>query len=568
MKFNIITLCCLLFVLPFKTFSQNWSWAFALDSSSIASSAGEVVTADDNGNIYLGGHFYFDGINLGNNYLTIDGNSDLFMSKIDCGGQMIWANQSHSDLYNTQSYADQFTGIATDREGNIYACGDFSDSMRWDSFTLSDPLCSEYCYMPFVISFDPLGNVRWAKEIPTETGSAEDMIIIGDDIYITGRFKDSAQFDAVHLNTINSWGSDGYIAKMNSNGDYVWVKQIGLAAYGPEIHSIEFDNNGSIIFSGTMGDSCLFDAQMYYGIGLTYGSLFVAKYDTSGNHIWVAGGLPDNFYGTKGYFTGLTTDTDGNIYLAGIFDDSLKIGSFILLNDVQQYPHRNFAAKLDSNGNVLWAEQYGSIPNGQAFPPTIEISSSGQLHLSTHFSGTASFGSYNFSSQNSSLDFCVAELDVTDGSVLFAKAFGGNGFEQAFDFYSDKIGNSYLAGFTGSSTFVIDTITVYSTYADIFIAKSGDNCMVNVEEHHPNTKNSIFPNPFFDKVFLDLTDGLTNHQVTISIYNLQSKELFSTSFFSQGTEEFNLDLLESGVYLDTLQSNNEVVGNGMIICID
>ncbi|HBE35201.1 MAG TPA: hypothetical protein DD990_28875, partial [Cyanobacteria bacterium UBA11368] len=109
-----------------------------------------------------------------------------------------------------------------------------------------------------------------------------------------------------------------------------------------------------------------------------------------------------------------------------------------------------FVAKRGSDGSVAWAKNLG----GSSFEvgSSIATDSSGNTYTIGRFSGTATFGSTTLTS-NGSEDIFVAKLG-SDGSVAWAKSFGGSGGDFGNSIATDSSGNLYTTGdFTDTATF-------------------------------------------------------------------------------------------------------------------
>jgi len=92
----------------------------------------------------------------------------------------------------------------------------------------------------------------------------------------------------------------------------------------------------------------------WIGDSLPFGTCFVAKADPAGNWLWAtSAGVAE---APQGRFTSLTVDHDGNIYAAGSVEGAITWGRFRLTSG---FGHNHCLVKLDRQGNVLWAKNYG-----------------------------------------------------------------------------------------------------------------------------------------------------------------------------------------------------------------
>jgi hypothetical protein len=113
---------------------------------------------------------------------------------------------------------------------------------------------------------------------------------------------------------------DAVVYKLDSNGEVVWTKQVG--GKGSSVgwgHSL--DPLGNVYITGLFQNTVDFDP----GDGkveLTEagrGDIFICKLDSDGKFVWAKG------FGGREYDNGLgiTLDASGNVYTAGLFNDTV-----------------------------------------------------------------------------------------------------------------------------------------------------------------------------------------------------------------------------------------------------
>ena len=61
----------------------------------------------------------------------------------------------------------------------------------------------------------------------------------------------------------------------------------------------------------------------------------------------------------------MTRDNDGNFYITGQFNNNITFGSIILTSTNTS----TFVAKLDSNGNGIWAKSFSTL---SSFEPSLD----------------------------------------------------------------------------------------------------------------------------------------------------------------------------------------------------
>ncbi len=346
---------------------------------------------------------------------------------------------------------------ATDQFGRSYMTGYFSDYADFgsESFTSSGGMDV------FVAQLDYLGNWLWVK---TAGGTSLDQgtgISLDFDgcVYVCGTFNNSATFGTT---TLTSHGAlDIFVAKLDNNGNWLWAVNAGGSGDDAG-YQITTDSVGNSYITGQFSQTANFGALSLASVGAS--DIYVAKLDNDGNWLWAtrAGGLGNDF----GY--GITRDYYGNIYTSGDFHGVADFGATSLTSTGLYY--NNYVAKLDANGNWLWATRGGGTADAE-LAPAISIGQGG-IHLAGYFAGTADFGAVNLTSQGSQ-DIYVACLDIA-GNWLWATRAGGPLWDAGFDIVVDGSGNSYVSGiFRSSSNFGFNIITALGD-GDAFVGKVDD----------------------------------------------------------------------------------------------
>jgi hypothetical protein len=142
------------------------------------------------------------------------------------------------------------------------------------------------------------------------------------------------------LNGSNAGSFDLFVSKYNSAGNRLWIRQLG-SAESEVTYSIAADGFGNVYLAGRTGGDLA---------GPSFGATdaFLVKYDMAGNLLWTR--QIGTAAGDEGH--GVSTDAVGNVYLSGRTAGDLG-GTNAGLNDA-------FLSKYDSAGNQLWTRQLGS----------------------------------------------------------------------------------------------------------------------------------------------------------------------------------------------------------------
>lgn len=111
-----------------------------------------------------------------------------------------------------------------------------------------------------------------------------------------------------------------------------------------------------------------------------------------------AGGTGDD------YCWDITSDNQGNQYITGWFEGVASFGPYTLTSSGGR---DIFAAKLDPDGNFLWAVSAGGASYDEGWDITVD--EIGNTYLNGRFQETATFGPYTLTSSGET-DIFVAKL--------------------------------------------------------------------------------------------------------------------------------------------------------------
>ncbi len=178
-------------------------------------------------------------------------------------------------------------------------------------------------------------------------------------------------------------GTDVFVVKLNSDGGFVWVKQLGGSS--PDYATgIALDSNSNVLITGYFQGTVDFNpGPITSNIASTTGSrdAFVWKLDSDGNYVWGAklGGTEED------KASGITIDQSDNIYTVGTFKGSADFNPSINSNSLtaQSTSQDVFISKLNSAGEYVSAFSTGGF--GDDFSYQIEVDASENIYFSTSF---------------------------------------------------------------------------------------------------------------------------------------------------------------------------------------
>ncbi len=337
---------------------------------------------------------------IGSNYI-LDADSVMATSAIANNDPMLnvdWAKQ-FGGRGNGYRYLD------VDGDGNTYVTGWFPGTLTFGDDTLTPKGNGDI----FVTKFDKDGNPEWAKNFGGTSESIKDIVV--DDAgntFFTGRFSDTATFG----NTTLEGGDNGsiFVSKLDDKGNTLWAKKFSnnntSTFSGNNISGINIDDKGNTYITGsftgiiTFGNTTLESGKRE--------DIFVAKLDNKGDAVWATDfGSDDGFDASSD----IVVDAEGNSYIAGRFDNTITFGSTILEGGKSGNP---FAAKFDSNGDLLWATDFDGGNDGYDKAYGIALDSEGNAYI---------IGEYVEANWRGNI--FAAKLD-SKGDVLWEKEFDAN----------------------------------------------------------------------------------------------------------------------------------------------
>ena len=270
---------------------------------------------------------------------------------------------------------------------------------------------------------DSNGNWLWAKKAGgSGSGDCGKAISIDPEgnVYVIGYFENTASFGSFNITSNGS--SDIFVAKIDSNGNWLWAEKAGGNLYD-EIESISIDLEGNVYTIGNFSGTANFDPIQISNNGANY-DFFVAKMNSDGNWLWVQSAGGNN---TDSGF-GICTDATGNSYVAGRFEDTANFGLFNLISNGGDDV---FIANLDSAGNWIWVESAGG--NSTDIAQAISLDTNGNTYVTGYFTDEINFGSFNVISNGGEKDVFVAKLEKDFiPSFTYSNNFGYSTLEVNF----------------------------------------------------------------------------------------------------------------------------------------
>lgn len=535
-------LIIVVFSIPFHTIAQNWLWANSVGGPGQDISV--CLDIENNGMVYLGGQIMEPEAYFGNDTLAVSGWNDIFLSKFDAFGNILWAKRFGSN--NAMLTGEGAVGIVFDEFSAAgYMVGAFYTSCTFGSFSLNAAFSGDR--QIFIAKFDANGTFLWAKSAGGVGSDACTGIALdpSGSIYLSGTLEYGGMFDGISIT------GGGYLAKYSNDGNCLWAKKLFTNCSATNIKLF----NSDIFTVGTINGSNMIIDTMQINMP-NYSGQILSRFDSSGHVKWtqIFGG-PHKYQGRF-----LSLDNSGNVYVAGTYS-----GSYATFGNDSIFSlgyKDSYLARYDQNGNLKWVRNINSSYNSSANGVTTDFA--GNIYFTGSFSGIATFGTYQINSAFPDIEeIFVAKYDST-GNCLGVIHFG-EGVGNVIT--TDPLGNVYFCADFNNTMTLNNGITLQSYGgSDIFLAKMEAITGISQPNKSPDNNLSIYANPTTGKCNITIPEEFINEtKLLLTIYNLQGAMIQQQELYMEG-DKIKLDLEQEakGIYTATL-SNGKKVYTGKIV---
>ena len=415
---------------------------------------GRSISVDRAGNLFVCGHFVESASFATGSIRGTAQQQSGFLAKLDSGGRVLWTQVigGHTD--------DECRGVAADPEGNCVVTGNFRSTVTLGPGASQSSLTSAGGTDIFLAKFSPAGVLLWAKQAG---GSGDDFghAVACDssgNIFVTGSYELTGTFDGITLP-----GQDAtqlFVAKYTPAGRLVWIKDIGGGESATGL-GIAVDSQGGPCVTGRFNSGkTTFPAIAQAVTPVLKSDFFVSKYDANGKNLWyqIAGGSGND----QGFC--VATDSIGNIFAAGSFENSMRFPTLTLTNSAGL---GIFLARYDRTGKFLWAATSGGPHGGEAHGVQVDVA--GDVYLSGYFYGTVTFGRSTLQSSGNP-ELFLAKFD-TEGRAIWAVQAGGSAIKVPLGFALDDEGHAFLTGYFRSDATLGGSLLRNAGGRDAFVAR-------------------------------------------------------------------------------------------------
>lgn len=403
----------------------SWQWAQSYGGTSDDRGRGIATSGSS---VYITGGFSTEST-FGTTTLTSKGNRDIFVAQVDTSGTL----QRVTGYAGQQSAATKAFDVARDSSGNLYVVGQFQDRFVVGSTTLNSQSGVNDTDV-YVLKYSAQGSLLWAKSGGAKSSEDKAMGVDVDssgNVYVVGSMagNQSGSFGTL---TVSNKGNSLFVAKLDTNGNWQWVRADAPAPSQEVRSKIKVDSGGNIYVSGSSGTgsfgSLTFKTQGPF-------AMYVAKLNATGSWQWLAtntGKLPSAAHH-------LALDKAGNVVVAG----SSQTETYDSLPFKSNGESDVFVGKVNPQGKWLWVQSLGSTFRDEA--KSIAIDAQDNVYVTGHFQDKITVGTTTYTSQGIQ-DIFLGKLNGS-GAWQWLSTAGGMSEDHALTLELDGQGNTYVGGF-------------------------------------------------------------------------------------------------------------------------
>ncbi|MES2133359.1 MAG: T9SS type A sorting domain-containing protein [Bacteroidota bacterium] len=260
------------------------------------------------------------------------------------------------------------------------------------------------------------------------------------------------------------------------------------------------------------------------------GDMYLAKYDQGGKIVWVREGLNRQHHVSQISGTGVTVDHNNNVYITGIYVDSISFGTTALAGSTNSNNYScSYITKYDASGNLVWAKGAGT---GPVLANGICVDAAGNSYLA----GIAAQATISATSFGNSYSSFIAKYD-NNGNVRWAV---NPGYSNILSSTIVCYGNSlFTTGHASNSIYAAKTDTAGSNIWTKFGTGTGTTTNGSIITAD-NQGNCYLAGSFRNS----LAFGTTS--LSILPGNTSQQDAFLIKFDGTGNIQWNRTLVSSG----------------------
>lgn len=319
--------------------------------------------------------------------------------------------------------------IKSDAAGNAFVSATFEGTLTVGTTTFSSAGATDI----LLLKLSPSGEVLWAKQFGDASADNSWGLAVDSkgNVVIAG-LTDSGATDF----------GDGplppgpFLVKLDPSGGLVWSKGLGRRTSNNRFKAVTIDSNDDVVVVGEISEPIDFGAG---AISPPDGGtdLVVAKLDGSTGAVTAPGCWARTLgSAVRDSATAVAMDSSNNIFVLGSFGWTVDFGT------AEPNEINHFVVKLTPGGSFAWAAALH--PAGSVTPTDMIVDRSGRPVVVGDFMNNLHLSDRTLEATDS-YDAFVVQF-AANGTVRWARAFGGDRVQRAHGIARDTAGNLIIVG--------------------------------------------------------------------------------------------------------------------------
>ncbi|PZF74058.1 PKD domain-containing protein [Taibaiella soli] len=345
---------------------------------------------------------------------------------------------------NSYGSAEEVSGIATDKAGNVYVLGDAYDPLvNVDNHQMN--VWGWQGFNQLLTSWDCNGHYRWTKMLGATNGSIVGMSLKTDTlggVYVVGYMTAFQQYGPAHFDsdtTIASTFRTVFLMKYDTAGVYQWLRlpqsdTVGIYSYNnTRICDVDLDAGGNTYMLAILAQGSYVNGSLI----VPQKAMYMVQYDASGNFV-SATPFPIDYRNSALFLFNMKRNhKNGDFYLSGMFqlatNDTLFIGATTVTKST-------YLARLSAQGIVYWVKQ-SDVGEPGIYGP-IDVDDAGNVYISGYGYPGDVFNGFSITPSGISGIPIAMAIDSNGNNIWgrFAESNGGNsGYGMTFNRATNEV---------------------------------------------------------------------------------------------------------------------------------
>jgi hypothetical protein len=555
---------------PSKAQTTSWNWLTQTESTNSEISQGFGIDAQ--GNVYHAGLFADSVLIDGNMAYSWGGPlaASGYLSKYAPGGltnnwNLVIGSRGNNSPFN------HIRGLSVDDSGNSYFWYDeLNTTFPIDTIQIGPNhqwIKTLGAKVSILIKVNSQGNVDWFKafDLLNSAGPIYSKINSQGDIYLAGHYSGGS----LTLDTINLPPGSKFLAKINTNGNFIWARSYTNAGGSLDLE-LELNQQDEIFISGAWeGDTLTLDGLSVINPTPSFKKdRYIAKFNSAGQVLCL---VNEGGQGDEKHPASLVTKASGGVMCLSITDNSedliLNEGALSLSTSgviLSQYDaqgnfesYKNYSINTEFRGFSLLTSSCILAGDGADFFMSVKYTNP-QLNLDGQTI-------INAGGNSGSSDIMLAKID-TMGSILWLTNIGSVQDEEVFELDYSASNGLTISGYSESSQLAFGNDTLVNNgflTSEAFVANLSYSG-IGLNELKKVETISLYPNPTSGQLFFNLEET-ESERITLKVGNLIGQVVLEKTIDNKSAKHFiDVQNLSPGLYLLNLKDGNKTYSGKFI----